>query len=185
MGMRSNIKDIIKGIEKHKSDMHKATAIAQSEMIQVMFREMEEKYVVPGNNENGRAYLSTSEADIPRLNRINTKQGIIKRLTKTLYFSSKQVISRTGELLQSIKILSAQVWPTDGIKTVVTDDYKVEYKQNSVTITTQSDKARMMEIKRAAAGTKAARKILTKTFRSGIKAYNTQLKKLWKRLGKL
>lgn len=184
MGIKIDISGIVKNIERTKHDIKKASSVAQSGLVKAMFQEMERKYIVPGNNVDGKQYQPTNDANIPKLTRVRTKSGVIKRFTKAFFFSAKQVISRTGTLLSSVKSLAQANWPTEGSKTVTTEDYKVEYKQGSVTISTVSDKARMMEIKKAAGGTKPRRGIIMKTFSAGIRIYNKQLTKMWAKMGK-
>lgn len=184
MGIKTDISAIIKNIEKSKRDIKKASAVAQAELVKVLFSEMERKYIVPGKNVDGKQYNPSSNANIPKMTRVRTKSGIIKRFTKAFFFSAKQVVSRTGTLLASVKMLTQISWSIGESKTATTEDYKVEYKPGSVTISTVSDKARMMEIKKAAGGSKPRRGIIMKTFSAGIRAYNKQLAKMWAKVGK-
>lgn len=162
---KSNIQEVSKKLAKDIKTRESAKQIALGEIAKEAFKQMEQTYVVPGNNTNGERYLPTNKGDLSRFQKTRTGQ---KKLSVGKYFDSKKIISRSGDLLSSIIDLAKGNYQERG--TVKTDNYMVRISKNRIEIWATSTKAIVLELKKA--GNKSARGILKKTFKTAIKIFN-------------
>lgn len=162
---KSNIQEVSKKLAKDIKQRESAKQIALGEIAKLAFKEMESKYLVPGDNADGDRYKPVSRGDLSRFQKTRAGQ---KKLSVGKYFDSKKIISRSGDLLSSIIDLAKGNYQERG--TVRTDNYMVKITRNKIEIWATSTKAIVLELKRA--GNKSARSILKKTFKTAIKIFN-------------
>ncbi len=166
--IKSNINDALKKIENSGKKLETAKVEAMGAIAQAAFKEIEQKYISSETYAQNNAYKSPSDADIPKS--IRSKSGT--KFTTTQFFSSKKVISRSGDLLRSIKAMANFAFDKIGVFT--SDDYEVRISKNKLTILASS-KAAVIERKKSPIA--SARRIVTKAFRKSITTFKKAYKK--------
>lgn len=169
--IKTNITKSMKSIDDLKKRTSQATIESMGVMAKETFKLVEDKYISSQEYEKSGIYTTPPTADLPKTIK---KKGRIS-LTKSSFFSSKTITSRSGELLDSIKKMLSYTYNRLG--RFSSEDYEVIITKNRMVIK-GSDKAAVLERKRTPIS--PARKFVTKSARKVI----TTWKKAWKRVFK-
>lgn len=172
VSIKSNINKSLDDLKKVSKKIEKAKVESLGIIAKNAFIELENKYIDSDKMKVGETYKPSSDGNIPKS--FNSKNGG-KSLSKKMFFNSKKIISRTGELYNSIKQMASFVYDKKG--TWVSDDYEVKITSDKMYIY-GSDKAAVLERKKTPIS--GARRIMTKSFRKAITTFKKAFVRIMK-----
>lgn len=164
LNWKDNIKEVVSGIGKFQGTYTQAKISAFQELVKTAFNLQAETYFREGPKK-GVEYMPLSEGDISRYTRAKT-------LSVKPYFSSKVIMSRSGETRDSL-LDAAKADGTSYSNSNV--GFKIE--QNSISVFATSDKFAKLERARSGGGTKGQRQTTKKTWAKIVRNFGKVFRK--------
>lgn len=161
---RTNITALVAGMDRTRIAFKEAKIGAFKELTKIAFETQAETYFKDGRVK-GKEYMPDVSGDISRYTRKKT-------LSVKPYFSSKVIISRSGETKQSLLDASKA-----NALSYQNDDVGFEIDEKSIKVFATSPKFATIEKAKAGGGSKGARNTTKKTWGKVIRFFGKAFKK--------